>query len=207
MEKSSHNREHHDEQKKLIIETSMKLLSEKGITKTSMNDIIRESGLSKGGVYHYFSSKNELLIEVWNYFFELYAYSNISRLQNDQELQKKPAVEQIDILIQYHETMLDSMGKDLSLMMDLFIEAIHNAELRKVFNQQYLIVSGITKALIDTAQKQGDIKPEIDSEVLSTALLAVFDGYGLVNQILDESEDIPRKALAAARLLLDGSRL
>ena len=115
-------------------------------------------------------------------------------------------MEQIYTLIQYHESVIDGMGKDLGLMMDLYIEAIHNENLRKVFNQQYQMVSTIVNSLVRTAQEQGDIKENINSDILGSALLAIFDGFGLVNQIIDTDEDIPRKALEAARILLDGAK-
>jgi AcrR family transcriptional regulator len=37
------------------------LFHEKGYLETSMDEISNTSGMSKGGVYHYFSSKNEIL--------------------------------------------------------------------------------------------------------------------------------------------------
>ncbi len=203
---SQAHRDNRDERKSLILQAGMKTLREKGISNASMNDIIRESGLSKGGVYHYFSSKDQLLIELWNYFFELYAFSNISRLNSDPEIKNQTAMEQIYTLIQYHESVIDSMGNDLGLMMDLYIEAIHNKNLREVFNQQHQMVSSIVNSLVKTAQDQGDIKTDINSDILSSALLAIFDGFGLVNQLIDSEEDIPRKALEAARILLDGAK-
>lgn len=194
-----------DEKKLLILQAGIRVLKNKGVSNTSMNDIIRESGLSKGGVYHYFSSKNELLIEIFNYFIEVYAISNFSRLQNNTELQNKSALQQIDILFQQHESVIDELGKDMSLLMDLYIEAMHNQALRKVFNQQYQFILGIVKTLIETAQQEGDIKKNINSTMISASLLAVFDGFGMVNQIVDNAENYPRMALAAARLILEGA--
>ena len=193
-----------DDKKAAVLEAGIKVLREKGVSNTSMNDIIRESGLSKGGVYHYFPSKNDLLIELWNYFFEIYAISNLSTLQSNPALKSKKAMEQIDALIQQHENNLDEMSKDLSFMMTLFVEAIHNEALRKVFNQQYKMLSSVLKSLIETAQQQGDIKKDIDSHMLSTSLLAIFDGYSMMYQILDNTENYPRMALNAARMLLAG---
>lgn len=197
--------ENRDEKKLLILQAGITILRKKGVSNSSMNDIIRESGLSKGGVYHYFASKNELLVEIFNYFIELYAFSNLSRLQNNPELQNKNAIQQIDILFQQHEAVIDDMGKDLSLLMDLYIEAIHNPALRKVFNQQYQLIFGIVKNLIETAQQQGDIKKNLNSEMISASLLAVFDGFGMVNQIVDHAENYHRMALDAARLILEGA--
>ena len=44
-----------------IIETAWKLFHEKGFGDTTINDIIREAGISKGTFYYYFRSKDNLL--------------------------------------------------------------------------------------------------------------------------------------------------
>lgn len=49
-----------------IIEISYKLFVEKGYEKSSIQDIIKELGLSKGAIYHHFRSKEEILYAVLN---------------------------------------------------------------------------------------------------------------------------------------------
>jgi TetR/AcrR family transcriptional repressor of nem operon len=49
-----------------IIEVSYNLFIQKGYEKTSVQDIINELGLSKGAIYHYFKSKEEILYAVLN---------------------------------------------------------------------------------------------------------------------------------------------
>ena len=44
----------------LIIEVATKLFTEKGYDHTSLQDIISETKLSKGAIYHHFSSKEEI---------------------------------------------------------------------------------------------------------------------------------------------------
>lgn len=43
-----------------LIEVTEQLIEEKGCNNTTLADIIRRSGLSKGGIYHYVKSKDEL---------------------------------------------------------------------------------------------------------------------------------------------------
>lgn len=57
MDKSNKHRNKRDE----LIEIAENLFLEKGYEKTSIKDILRVSGLSKGGFYHYFGSKEEVL--------------------------------------------------------------------------------------------------------------------------------------------------
>lgn len=47
--------------RELIIDTAWKLFGEKGYAEATINDIIREAGISKGTFYYYFRSKDDLL--------------------------------------------------------------------------------------------------------------------------------------------------
>lgn len=47
--------------KSKILNAAIKLFSEKGYNETTMQDIMLLSGLSKGAIYHYFKSKQEIL--------------------------------------------------------------------------------------------------------------------------------------------------
>ena len=50
--------------KKEIIDVALVLFEEKGIMKTSMNDIAKKMDVAKGLLYYYFKSKDELISEV-----------------------------------------------------------------------------------------------------------------------------------------------
>lgn len=52
------------DRKRQVTRTAQKLFVEKGVTNTSVQDIIDKSQISKGTFYNYFSSKNECLIAI-----------------------------------------------------------------------------------------------------------------------------------------------
>jgi AcrR family transcriptional regulator len=54
-----------------IAKAAAKLFNEKGYLETSMDDISAAAKLSKGGIYHYFSSKNEILYFISTNFMGL----------------------------------------------------------------------------------------------------------------------------------------
>lgn len=54
-----------------IAKAAAKLFNEKGYVETSMDDISAAAKLSKGGIYHYFSSKNEILFFISTHFMGL----------------------------------------------------------------------------------------------------------------------------------------
>jgi hypothetical protein len=54
-----------------IAKVGAELFSKKGFAETSMQDIAAASRLSKGGIYHYFSSKTEILYYILDKFMDL----------------------------------------------------------------------------------------------------------------------------------------
>lgn len=55
-----------EETVKLILDVSIRLFSEKGYDDTSLQDIINETKLSKGAIYHHFSSKEDILKAIFH---------------------------------------------------------------------------------------------------------------------------------------------
>ncbi|WP_155977468.1 TetR/AcrR family transcriptional regulator, partial [Streptococcus dysgalactiae] len=52
------------ERKKEIMNSATKVILEKGFEKTTMEDIIAGTSLSKGGVYHYYGSVIEIFKDI-----------------------------------------------------------------------------------------------------------------------------------------------
>ncbi|KJS84160.1 MAG: hypothetical protein JM58_11485 [Peptococcaceae bacterium BICA1-8] len=61
----------HNTKKNELLVIAEKLFLEKGYEETSIEDVLKASGLSKGGFYHYFKSKEEVLGESINNFAEI----------------------------------------------------------------------------------------------------------------------------------------
>ncbi|MGM0878024.1 MAG: TetR/AcrR family transcriptional regulator [Bacillota bacterium] len=57
-----------DSKKRLIIKTATKFFSEKGYYSTSVQEIAEQCAMSKGSLYKLFSSKEDLFIEVFEYY-------------------------------------------------------------------------------------------------------------------------------------------
>ena len=71
-----------------IIDTAWELFYENGYENTTVNDIIRKVGTSKGGFYYYFKAKEDLLNSLYSVFDREYEkfYENMD--QNQDSLMK-----------------------------------------------------------------------------------------------------------------------
>ena len=52
---------HSGDTERRILDSARRLFAEKGYEKTSVQDILNDLGLSKGGLYHHFKSKEAIL--------------------------------------------------------------------------------------------------------------------------------------------------
>jgi len=81
----------------LIATTAARLFSTKGYIETSMEDVATASKISKGGIYHYFGSKDDLL------YFVLSGFMNLVLESVEQELERiEGPLEKIRFIIFRH---------------------------------------------------------------------------------------------------------
>src|SRR4051812_40619562 len=100
--------------KKLVVNHAKKLFIEKGYRNTSIQEILEDSGISRGTFYNYFPSKSELFKAVYDSFLEEYH-------------------QQRDELI---------IGRDLSDI-DIFIEQLLIQRKSHSHNQLFLLIEDV----------------------------------------------------------------
>lgn len=106
------------QRKKHIIETAIDLFAKKGFYSTSIQEIADTSGVSKGSVYLHFRSKDELLLEIFRYYFGR-IQKKISRVEEENLSPKENFKKQL--LVQFEEMI---KHKDFLIMQ--FREQIHS---------------------------------------------------------------------------------
>tara|TARA_Y100000748_G_scaffold265316_1_gene235113 strand:+ start:108 stop:698 length:591 start_codon:yes stop_codon:yes gene_type:complete len=81
-----------DKSKKIILDAALSLFVKNGYSQTSMDDIVNLSGLSKGAIYHHYSSKKVLFlspIDYWEtFYFKDILNKNISDCNPDDLLRE-----------------------------------------------------------------------------------------------------------------------
>ena len=78
------------ERKKEIMDSAAKIIVQKGLEKVTMEDIIAGTTLSKGGVYHYYGSVNEIFKDIMTLGIEYRNTVIKEHLRECQKGQEKP---------------------------------------------------------------------------------------------------------------------
>ena len=70
---AENNRDRKDERRQQLIEATIRAISQHGYSRTTLADVSRESGLSRGIVGFYFDSKDALFLETLRFLSDEYA--------------------------------------------------------------------------------------------------------------------------------------
>ena len=88
-----------------ILDAAAQLIAQHGYSQTSVDDVIRHSGLSgKSHFYHYFKSKEELGYEVLNRQFERFAERGLAIL-------REPMIDPLDRLALFIDSLVASQAE------------------------------------------------------------------------------------------------
>src|SRR6202167_1259872 len=99
--------------KQEILRTAARLLQQRGYDATSMNDVAAALKLSKGGLYHHFQSKDEILFEIMNHAMEI----TQDRVLNPVRSIADPE-ERLRALIRLHiEVVLSPRDREITVML------------------------------------------------------------------------------------------
>jgi AcrR family transcriptional regulator len=159
------------DKRRVILEAAMRVFARQGFHTCRVSDIADEAGVAYGLVYHYFSSKDEILdtlfLERWDLMLQAIAEADSAH------------VEPRDKLGAIAGFILESYRHDASLMKVIIVEVTRAANtfgrthLTKI-RDAYAQIAGIVRR----AQEQGLFRTEITPE------FAALVYYGAIEQVL-----------------------
>lgn len=177
------------ELKEKIIQAAIESFSQSGYDRTKMEDIAKRLGLSKGTLYLYFKSKEDLFVAICE--------RNIQ--QSDKEdagffVKKENVVSDAEQI--YDNIRRREQGND-RVMLEMVAESARNPKLKKSMYELHLKIQNHVMQSIKTKINEGFISKDVDTASLAIALVALYDGLA-VNRMLGISEATNKKAWVTA---------
>lgn len=169
-----------------LVDSGITLFAKYGYSNTSVDQIVKEAGMSKGAFYAHFKAKEEFLMKVLQdgisfYFREL------------QELTSQENKNLIDDFVKYSTDMVArTYEKGFSAVL------LHSAMTCQYLPQvQQLLAKQMEEwrqdltRLFEVMQKEGIIGSPLDARTLASTAMALFNGYNMQHYI-DEEIDLMR---------------
>ena len=150
-----------EERKAQIIQTALELFAQRGYEKTTVNDIIKAAGISKGGFYHHYKSKEELLEDVAGAFVaEVLAI--IEQVADRDDL---TALEKTNEYMRQVQTLKKDRVVEVSAFLSELYAGGKNVQLEnKIFGHGQKMIAPLMKSIILQGIEEGDIKTEYPEE-------------------------------------------
>ena len=156
-----------------ILRTAARLFQQRGYDATSMNDVAAALKLSKGGLYHHFQSKDEILFEIMNHAMEIthdLVIAPVRRIAGTEE--------RLRALIRLHiEVVLSPRDREITVM--LHENHPLPPTLRKRINarkKEYIhFVEGLIADFQKEAQRPRPAKNAVSPRAAAFALLGMIN--------------------------------
>jgi AcrR family transcriptional regulator len=156
-----------------ILDAAQTLFSNKGYHSTSMDDIVKESGLSKGAIYGHFSSKENLFLAVQKRKLAS-AFNKVEFSPDDTAIEKLKKT--LDL---FFEDDCQCPRESSVMNLEIFLAAARiessKADLERHFAEGHRFIQSI----IDEGIEKGEFKKGIDSSAITAVLDATIDGLQL----------------------------
>jgi len=152
-----------------ILRTAARLFQQRGYDATSMNDVAAALKLSKGGLYHHFQSKDEMLYHIMNHALDITDERVVKVVRGIQG-----AEERLRTLIRLHiEVVLSVRDREVTVM--LHENHPLPPSLRKQINNRKKDYIHFVEGLIADAQKQRGSKGSVTPRAAALALLGMIN--------------------------------
>ena len=158
-----------------ILKSAIKVFARNGITNTRISDIAIEADMSKGNIYTYFESKEEIIKEaIRNYMAKL------DKAGADQVAGVGDPINKLCSIIDAWMNAIISSYEETKLIVFFWAEGlgldnvIDGYNLKEVYNNYRLFLSGI----LEEGISDGKIYP-VDTKLMASVIIGALDGLVL----------------------------
>lgn len=168
------------DKKDIIINTAFDLFAEKGFSETSMDDIVKESGISKGGIYHHFKSKEEIFLEIAK--IRMNERNKIVEESSNYISNKERLSNYMDwVLLGYFQDRI----KKLSRFTFQFWSMLgRNETIKERAKERYEMVYKKLSEILEKGISEGEFKNDLDVKSMVYIILSNLDGIGFLNGVM-----------------------
>ena len=179
--------------KERIIKAALGVFLERGYDRTSMREIAHQAGVTKGGIYHYFQSKEHLFREALCFITEQMEDWSTSQFRSVSSARDMlgAVFGSIKSMSEAFAGIVGERGKRQPYsFLEILITAVRRDEgaRRKMESIYSRTRNNIAKILL-CAQERGEVRSDIDCEALSFQINALIEGTLLLS-VLDGTVDL-----------------
>ena len=188
------------DRRRQILEAAVKVFARSGFHRARVGDIAAEAGVAYGLVYHYFTSKEELLETIFRD-----TWTQMLARVREVEGSGVDASEQVR---QVTALLLRTWRRDPDLVRVLVREVTRNQHVQQEIEEitdAMKALEGIIRRGQESGEFRSGIDPRLGAVVFYGALDEILTGW-VLGQLPDTDEDIAQAESNVVQLLIEGMR-
>jgi len=174
-----------------ILASSAQLFNRQGYSSSSLSDIMRETGLEKGGIYNHFSSKEQLALEAFDY-----AYKLIQQRTRQALAGKLNAIERLLAIVSVFQSEIDD--PPLAGGCPILNTAIEADDADEMLRDRARAAMDDWRTTIHRIVNKGierqEIRPGINADEVASILIATLEGAIMLSNLYKDSTHMKRAA-------------
>jgi TetR/AcrR family transcriptional repressor of nem operon len=184
--------------RKKIVEAAAPIFNQHGYEGTSLSDLMKATGLKKGGIYRHFSSKEDLAAEAFDYTWEA-AWS--TRLLHVDE--KANGIEKLKQLIANFVGRRSPVAGGCPILNTAIDADDGNHVLRA--RAAKALRSWLTRlqTIVKQAKRRGEAREGVDPKAVATLIVASLEGAFMMSRLEGNDEPLRRVQQHLNRYLED----
>ena len=157
-----------------ILEAATSVFARLGVHTARMDDIVQEAGLSKGAVYWYFESKDEILKSILDIFLnrELQGLDKIVDQQGS-------VGERLMLMVEHLLTELERYQSVMPIAYEFYALSTRETDIRRSVNQYFRKFIKIFEKLVTQGINQGEFR-KVNPNETAMSLVALLEGITLL---------------------------
>lgn len=171
--------------KQYILEKVSPIFNKNGYSGTSLSDITKATGLTKGAIYGNFTNKEELALEAFNYNIRFVIFKI-----RDIIVTIDSPVSQLFALTNFYRTYyLQDTNIGGCPILNVGIDANHtNPKLFKQVKNVMVKLKDSVSKIIEEGKQKGEIKKSIDSEIYGGRIFSLIEGSIFTSVMLKDDK-------------------
>ena len=159
-----------EKRKTEIVDAAARVFSRKGFSGARMDDIVKETGLSKGLLYWYFKGKDAIIVAIMRRLIEP-TLKRAGDLAHAEGSARKRLLGFGDSVIKEVEVM----QKIMPITFEFYSLAFRNRIVRSAFGEFFRVFIQSLRAILEQGIADGEFR-SVDPDAASKALMAIYEG-------------------------------
>jgi AcrR family transcriptional regulator len=166
---------HLEARRRQIIEAAIECFSREGFHRATMQDIVREAGLSPGAIYRYFSSKEEIIEAIAD---ERHARerARIAATRDEADIEQGLR----ELAYAFFGSLADPDERSRRrLGIQIWAEALRNPRMLRIVRRGVDEPRALVASVVREAQERGEFPRSLDPDGVARLVLSLFFGFVL----------------------------